>query len=68
MRELNIFLGKNYLVTVHSRPFGPSKLRTAVARVDDLADSVTGLFAYLLIDAIVDDYLPLLDKMSDQMD
>jgi magnesium transporter len=34
----------------------------------DRAEHGAGLLAYLLIDAIVDDYLPLLDIMSERMD
>ena len=69
LRELNIFLGKNYLVTVHSQTI------QAIARAErlwrewsDLAERGTGLVAYLLIDGIVDDYFPLLDYLSDRMD
>lgn len=69
LRELNIFLGTNYLVTVHSRPI--RAIQTA-ARLwpewSDRAEQGAGLLAYLLIDAIVDDYMPLLDLMSDRMD
>jgi magnesium transporter len=69
LREVNIFLGKNYLVTVHSQPI------KAIANAErlwrewtDLAERGTGLLAYLLIDAVVDDYFPLLDYISDRMD
>jgi magnesium transporter len=69
LRELNIFLGKNYLVTVHSRPI------RAIATASrlwhewmDRSEQGAGLLAYLLIDAIVDDYLPLLDIISERMD
>ncbi len=69
LRELTIFLGKNYLVTVHSQTI------QAIARAErlwrewsDLAERGTGLVAYLLIDGIVDDYFPLLDYLSDRMD
>ncbi len=69
LRELNIFLGKNYLVTVHSRPI--RAIGTA-ARLwhewTDRAEQGSGLLAYLLIDGIVDDYLPLLDIISERMD
>ena len=69
LRELNIFLGANYLVTVHSRPI--RAVETA-ARLwpewQDRAEHGAGLLAYLLMDAIVDDYLPLLDVMSERMD
>jgi magnesium transporter len=69
LRELNIFLGSNYLVTVHSRPI--RAVETA-ARLwnewTDRANHGAGLLAYLLMDAIVDDYLPLLDILSERMD
>ena len=69
LRELNIFLGKNYLVTVHSRPIRAIETtRRLWSEWSDRSDQGSGLLAYLLIDAIVDDYLPLLDVISDRMD
>jgi magnesium transporter len=69
LRELNIFLGKNYLVTVHSKPI---RAIATAARLwhewTDRAEQGSGLLAYLLIDGIVDDYLPLLDIISERMD
>lgn len=69
LREINIFLGKNYLVTVHSQPIKALERGKRLWRGwTDLAERGSGLVAYLLIDAIVDDYLPLLDRLSDRMD
>ena len=69
LRELNIFLGSNYLVTVHSRPIrAVQTARRLWGEWQDKAEHGAGLLAYLLIDAIVDDYLPLLDVLSDRMD
>lgn len=69
LRELNIFLGKNYLVTVHSRPIRAIEIaRRLWGEWTDRAEHGAGLLAYLLIDAIVDDYLPLLDIISERMD
>ncbi len=69
LRELNIFLGKNYLVTVHSRPIRAIAIASRLWHEwTDRAEQGAGLLAYLLIDGIVDDYLPLLDLMSDRMD
>lgn len=69
LRELNIFLGSNFLVTVHSQPI------RAVATAGrlwkewtDRAEHGAGMLAYLMIDAIVDDYMPLLDILSERMD
>ena len=69
LRELNIFLGKNYLVTVHSRPIRAIETAKRLWHEwTDRADQGAGLLSYLLIDAIVDDYLPLLDLISERMD
>ena len=67
--ELNIFLGKNYVVTVHSQPIRAIKTAERLWREwADLAERGTGLLAYLLMDSIVDEYLPLLDLISDRID
>jgi magnesium transporter len=69
LRELNIFLGKNYLVTVHSRPIRAIETaRRLWSEWMDRSDQGAGLIAYLLIDGIVDDYMPLLDIISERMD
>ncbi|MDQ3803811.1 MAG: magnesium/cobalt transporter CorA [Acidobacteriota bacterium] len=69
LRELNIFLGPNYLVTVHSRPIRAIETAKRLwGEWTDRAEHGAGLIAYLLIDAVVDDYMPLLDILSDHMD
>jgi magnesium transporter len=69
LRELNIFLGKNYLVTVHSRPLKSVVTAERLWREwTDKADHGSALVAYLLLDAVVDDYMPLLDDVSERLD
>ncbi|MCI0628674.1 MAG: magnesium/cobalt transporter CorA [Acidobacteria bacterium] len=69
LRELGIFLGKHYVVTVHSEPVAAIVTAERLWRSwTDLAERGTGLLAYLLMDSIVDDYLPLLDAISDRME
>jgi magnesium transporter len=69
VRELNIFLGKNFLVTVHSRPIRSIETaRHLWPEWLDRADQGSGLVVYLLIDAVIDQYMPLLDALSEQMD
>jgi magnesium transporter len=69
LRELNIFLGSNYLVTVHSRPIRALRVaRRLWHEWTDRAEHGAGLLAYLLMDAVVDDYLPLLDILSERID
>src|SRR5262245_29865268 len=69
LRELNIFLGEKYLVTVHSQPI---RAITAAQQLwhqwTDLAERKTGLSAYLLMDAIVDNYMPMLDEYSELLE
>jgi len=69
LRELGIFLGVNYLVTVHSQPIrNIEKAQQTWRYWTDLAERKTGLPAYLLMDAIVDDYMPMLDDFSDRLE
>ncbi|HEV3471386.1 MAG TPA: magnesium/cobalt transporter CorA [Pyrinomonadaceae bacterium] len=69
LRELNIFLGPNYVVTVHSRPIrAVETARRLWKEWTDRAEHGSGLLAYLLLDAVVDDYMPLLDVVSDRLD
>lgn len=69
LRELNMFLGKDFLVTVHSKPIRAIETARRVwPRWIDRAHEGSGLLAYLLIDAMVDDYMPLLDTVSETMD
>jgi magnesium transporter len=69
LRELNIFLGKNYVVSVHSQPLRAIDTTARLWPIWlDREDSSAGLLAYLLMDAVVDDYNPLLDALSDRLD
>ncbi len=69
LRELNIFLGTNYVVTVHQEPVKALVQGEKLWRSwTDLAKRGSGLLAYLLIDAVVDGYFPILDTISEWMD
>jgi magnesium transporter len=69
LRELAMFLGANYVVTVHH---GPIQAIASGERLwrnwTDLAEQGAGLLAYLIIDAVVDEYFPIIDALSDRMD
>ena len=69
LREIGIFLGANFIVTVHRQSID------AIILVNRLwpewsSRSVvgTGTLAYLLIDAVVDNYMIILDSISDLID
>ncbi len=69
LRELNIFLGETYLVTVHSQPIRAiPRAQHLWQQWSDLAERRTGVPSYLLMDAIVDDYMPMLDEFADLLE
>lgn len=69
LRELSIFIGKNYVVTVHPQPIKSIEVAERLWREwPEHTKEGTGLIAYLLIDAVVDAYLPLLDVVSDRIE
>ena len=69
LSELAVFLGSNYLVTVHTEPLRAIEAAGRLWREwADVAERGTGLLAYLIADSVVDEYLPLLDALSDRLE
>src|SRR5689334_10835348 len=64
-RDFGIFLGHDFLITVHT---GESDLIAAVAK-KAAQESVARLdrIFYMLTDAVVDEYLPVLDHLSEKI-
>ncbi|MGN6553966.1 MAG: magnesium/cobalt transporter CorA [Verrucomicrobiota bacterium] len=64
-KELNFFLGKNFLVTYHDTP-----LRSVASTEEQAVKSTVHIarapdrVAYTLLDSIVDNYKPALDELS----
>lgn len=72
--EIHFFAGANYLITIHEGDLAlipetarrwcqhphPHRLKQSKHRV--------GLLLYALLDAIVDDYFPLIDALADRID
>ena len=64
-KELNFFLGKNFLVTYHETP-----IRSVAATEEQAVNSSIHIarapdrVAYTLLDSIVDNYKPALDELS----
>lgn len=64
-RELDLFVGRNYVVTVHpgDEPvLEHARKRLAGGPVDP------GYLLYVLVDIVVDGYFPLLETLSDEID
>lgn len=67
--ELDVFLGQNYIVTIHKRPLA------AVGRVvkqclqhNRLMDRGPDYLLYSIVDVIVDDYFPIIDRIGERID
>lgn len=65
--ELDVYVGENYVVCVHSRPL--RELRRARDRLragDDFVSAAN--VAHTVLDAVVDEYLPIMDTLSARSD
>ena len=67
--NVHFFIGQNVLVTAHN---GPSRLMDSVAelalRNGDLVGRGPGRLAHLVMDAAVDSFFPVLDRIDDFID
>lgn len=67
--ELDLFLGKNYIVTLHEDPLDILKFVADVwAREPKMLENGVGMLFYDIMDGLVDSYFPILDQMDDQID
>ncbi len=66
---INMFVGPNYLVTVHQGPTHTVQATLARWKAPDspLGSSV-GALVHSFLDAIVDDYFPLMDHVADRVE
>jgi magnesium transporter len=69
LRGLNIFAGKNFIVTIHHPPIAQVTQTMSRWQVPDspLGNSV-GAILHGLLDTIVDDYFTLMDKIVDRVE
>lgn len=68
--ELNLFIGRNYVVTVHHGHLNvleetSNRWRGDVSRI---GHSDAGILVYSILDAIVDGYFPIIDHISDRIE
>jgi len=66
---LYLFIGHNYVVTVHDEPV-PQIVETLKRwqAPNSPLDQDVGALVYALLDAIVDDYFPLMDQIADRVE
>ncbi|NME98964.1 magnesium/cobalt transporter CorA [Aneurinibacillus aneurinilyticus] len=67
--ELNVFLGPNYIVTIHKRPL-PSIGRIAATslRSKKYMNRGPDFLLYSIVDGITDEYFPIIDRISVRID
>jgi magnesium transporter len=69
IRELHAFLGKQYLVTVHATPMRSVEATwQRIAGDGPLARRGTDYLYYLVADATVDEFFPVLDAIGDRVE
>jgi magnesium transporter len=67
--ELNMFLSKNYIVTVHSDPIQPIGAIAATSlRQPTYMNKGSDFLLYSIVDGITDSYFPILDRLSIRID
>jgi magnesium transporter len=69
LQAINMLVGKNYLVSVHRGPI--RQIDETLARWQSPTSPIknkVGALLYALLDAIVDDYLPLMDSVAERTD
>jgi magnesium transporter len=68
--ELNLFLGKNYLVTCFHHDHVPcvDAVWDLISRDDRLIRNGSDFLCHAILDHLVDDYLPVIDHMDDEIE
>lgn len=71
-QELSLFIGRNYLVTVHHEPCAEidaiaERWREQAHQIEASKQHVA-LHLYTLLDTIVDNYFPILDALAERTD
>ncbi|MCE7938384.1 magnesium and cobalt transport protein CorA [bacterium] len=69
IRELAIFLGANYMVTLHVAPIDAiDGVWDHWQRRTDVIGSDVGALLHVLLDHLIDDYFPVIDAVADRVE
>lgn len=67
--ELDMYLGRNYVVCVHPRPLRElDRVRRRLLASSQFVSSSPANVAHTVLDAVVDEYLPVMNKLSAMVD
>jgi magnesium transporter len=68
-QELDVFLGKNYMVTHHDKPIAAvQRVWSSVQRDDRHLRRGADHLLYRLVDEVVSQYMPVVDEIDDEID
>lgn len=67
--ELNVFMGPNYIVTIHKRPMHSiGRIAATSLKSKEYMNRGSDYLLYSIIDGITDEYFPILDRISIRID
>ncbi|GAX91569.1 magnesium/cobalt transporter CorA [Effusibacillus lacus] len=67
--ELNVFLGKNYIVTVHQNPLHSiGRIAARSLREPHYMNKGPDFLLYSIVDGITDEYFPIMERISTRID
>ncbi len=69
MSEMDLYLGENYVVCVHDKPLPElDRVRERLRAKDGFVSSSAANVAYTVLDAVVDEYAPIMEDLAEQVD
>ncbi len=66
--EIDIVLGRRFLLTGHSSTFDPQQLHTLRRGSEALLEEGPDYLLWAIVDGLVDGYFPVFDKLGDEID
>jgi magnesium transporter len=67
--EVDMYVGENYVVCIHPRPLRElDRVRRRLLSRDEFVSALPANVAHTVFDAIVDEYLPIMNKLSAMVD
>jgi magnesium transporter len=67
--ELDLFIGKNFIVTVHDEPLrNVTNTKSRCREKQELMKKGPDFLLHLLLDSMVDSYFPILDQIDEDID
>lgn len=67
--NLNLFIGRNFLVTVHAEPsLSVAAVESLVVRNPDVLDRGPARLGHMILDTAIDAYFPVVDQLDDFID